>query len=118
MAASSRLSAATMSSGGRSSVVTSGIWRWSSACDVAMFSEPISGALERIDDRALRQAEFAHRFRGVKPHAVTRHLDAFDGHVRRAAGDVDGPEVFQPRVAFGYPVRHPHFWCRNVPSTW
>ena len=48
---------------------------------------------------------------------MARHLDAFDRHVRLAAGDVDGPEVFQPCIRFGDPVRHLHARRWNVGYT-
>src|SRR5262249_36506196 len=115
-AASSRRSAAITSTGARTasrlapSLMTSrpapSLTISLSARNVAMFFEPDDAPRPRVFDRILRQAQLAHGFSGVEPHAMTRHLDAFDRHIRPSAGDVDGPEVFQPRIGFGDPVRH------------
>src|SRR5205085_7238743 len=117
IAASSRLSAATMSTGWPSLCIALLISPCPSAPDVAMFVEPVDGPRERGFNRVLRQAKLARRFRGIEPHTVARHLDAFDRHVRLAAGDVDGPEVFQARISFGDPVRHLHARRWNVGYT-
>src|SRR6185295_1097868 len=75
---------------------------------VAIFSKPTDRAFKRAFDRILRESQFADGLRRIEPHLVTRHPHAFKRHVGFAASDVDRPDVLEPRVSLGHPVRNLH----------
>src|SRR5262249_8844513 len=60
-------------------------------------------------DRIAPQPELADGFGRIKPHLVTRELHALERDIRFSVRDADRPEVFDPRISLGYPMRNLQF---------